>query len=249
MAPISEPKTKFSHLFCDLDGTLIDSGGIGVQAEFIGRTLPVLKKHQGWRAAYLALKEGQDALKKPSKTETNFERMLTVFQKRLKLSRDDAEKEMRSWLDQVFPKLENHFGEIKGAAKFLEWAKTKYGLTLTTNPVWPIDLVHMRMRWGGIDPTYFKSVTTVERMHSCKPTADYYLEVLNQEMLDAEKVLLIGNERTMDLPATKVGIAVFLIRVDAKSLSCIQAPTEKNPGAWRGNYTHLKKWLLENDSE
>jgi hypothetical protein len=54
---------------------------------------------------------------------------------------------------------------------------------------------------------------------------------------------MIGNDREMDLPAAKVGIAVFLLRERAKTLTCISPPTAKSPGIWRGNYTHLKKLL------
>ena len=76
MSPMSLPKNRFQHLLCDLDGTLIDSGGLMVHFEFITRTLPLMKKHQGWMAAYQALKKGAEVLKKPSRTKTNRERLI-----------------------------------------------------------------------------------------------------------------------------------------------------------------------------
>ncbi len=219
-----------------------------VQFEFIWRTLPLMKRHQGWRAAYIALKESQEILKTPCKAETNYERVVQSFQKHLKLSRDEAEAELKLSLNTVFPKLKTHFGEIKDAAKFLFWAKNQYTLTLTTNPVWSLDLVQMRMRWGGIDPNYFTSVTTADKMHACKPSSEYYQEVLEQEKFSAEDCLLIGNERKMDLPATRVGIAVYLIRPEAKEMICVEEPSATSPGAWQGNYTHLKAWLAQNQA-
>ena len=220
-----------------------------VQFEFIWHTLPLMKRHQGWKAAYEALKESQEIIKIPSATDTNYERVVKCFQSHLKLSREDAEAELKLSLNTVFPKLKTHFGEIKDAAKFLFWAKERYTLTLTTNPVWSLDLVQMRMRWGGIDPAYFTSVTTADRMHACKPSPEYYREVLSQENFSAHECLLIGNERKMDLPATQVGIAVFLIRPETNELTCIQEPTDAQPGAWRGNYSHLKTWLTQNQIE
>ena len=243
--PALPEKIQLRHLLCDLDGTLIDSGGFRVQFEFIWRTLPLMKQHQGWRAAYQALKEGQEILKTPSRTKTNHARLVEIFAKNLKLSEQDAEQTMLKNLGTVFPQLKSHFGKINGAAKFLDWAKDSFALTLATNPVWPIELVHMRMKWGGINPDYFQSITTADRMHACKPTSEYYREVLKHEKLKAEDCMMIGNERKMDLPATKIGIPVFLIRTDAQKMSCIEIPGEHSPGAWRGNYTHLKEFLTD----
>jgi FMN phosphatase YigB (HAD superfamily) len=233
----------FQNLLLDLDGTLIYSGSSLIGLEFIGRILPLMKKHRGWKAAFRALKNSRDSIKFPSKTQTNHVRMVEAFEKTLSLTKIEAEKHLYEALLAVFPRLEPHFGEITGAAEFTEWAKEKFTLTLTTNPVWPVELVHMRMRWGGINPAHFKSITTSDRMHACKPTPEYYREVLEQENFSPRSCLLIGNERKMDLPATKVDIAVFLIRPKAKTLTCLHERTEKHPGAWRGNYQHLKQFL------
>jgi len=236
-------KKNIKHLLCDLDGTLIYSGDFRINLAFLGRTIPTLKRHQGWKAAFRALKESQSILKIPSEIETNFERMTKVFQKHFKLNQEQAINAMKLSMDDIFPKLKSHFGEIKGAAKFLEWAAPRYSLTLATNPVWSTELVKLRMRWGGINPELFRSITTADRMHACKPTPEYYREILALEKLSPSDCLMIGNDREMDLPAAKVGIAVFLLRERAKTLTCISPPTAKSPGIWRGNYTHLKKLL------
>jgi hypothetical protein len=54
---------------------------------------------------------------------------------------------------------------------------------------------------------------------------------------------MIGNERKMDLPATQAGLSVFLLRPDARALTCIEAPAGKSPGAWRGSFAHLRQLL------
>jgi putative hydrolase of the HAD superfamily len=183
------------------------------------------------------------ALTRPSRTKTNHERLIENFAGHFKIPFEQAEKEVRENLNFVFPKLKPHFGRIPGAAKFLEWAQEYYSLTLATNPVWPVELVHMRMQWGGIDPTYFKSITTADRMHACKPSREYYLEILEQENFRAEECLMIGNERKMDLPATQAGLSVFLLRPEARGLTCIESPAGKSPGAWRGSFAHLRQFL------
>ena len=241
---MSTPSTSpFKHLLLDLDGTLIYSGTFLTSIEFIRRILPLMKNHRGWRNAWRALSESRDVIKVPSKTQTNEERLLETFEKNLHLSQAQAKEALHTSLLKAFPKLESHFGEMKGAAEFIAWAKNHYSLTLTTNPVWPVELVQMRMRWGGINPDLFNSITTADRMHACKPHPEYYEEVLKQENFKPEDCLLIGNERKMDLPATQVGIGVFLIRKRAKELTCLRPRTAKYPGAWRGNYQHLKQML------
>ena len=237
------PKSQFKHLLLDLDGTLIYSGTFLTQIGFIRRILPQIKGHRGWRKAWKALKESSQILKIPSKTQTNEERLIEVFQNNLHLTREKAKEALHVSLLDVFPKLEKHFGEMKGAAEFTRWAKDRYSLTLTTNPVWPVELVHMRMRWGGIDPALFESITTADRMHACKPLPEYYQEVLALENFEAKDCILIGNERKMDLPATAVGIAVFLIRKNAKEMTTLMEKTDQFPGAWRGNFQHLQAML------
>jgi FMN phosphatase YigB (HAD superfamily) len=247
-SPLSHPQKRIRHVLCDLDGTLIYSGDARINLEFIGRTLPKLKIHQGWRAAVKVLKDSQSILKIPSSIETNFERLLSVFQKNLKLDRESAIGAMKMSMDDVFPKLQGHFGEMKGAKEFLEWATENYSLVLATNPVWSIELVKLRMRWGGINPDLFQSITTADRMHACKPSVEYYQEILAQEKFDPSECLLIGNDREMDLPATDAGIGVFLIRLNAKNQTCSYPPSKTCPGAWRGNYTHLRSLLEMNTS-
>ena len=248
MPEISVPKPRFQHLLLDLDGTLIHSGNFLLNLEFIARILPMLKRFQGWKVAFSTLKEMQDVVKTPSKEKTNQERVIEIFQNNFQLTREEAEKHLMKSIQSVFPKLESHFGKILGAANFVDWAKDHYTLTLATNPMWSADIVHMRMRWGGINPDYFRSITTIDRMHACKPMPEYYQELMAQEKFEPKDCLLIGNERKMDLPATKVGVAVFLIRPTTTKLTCIEEPGSivngvKSPGAWRGSYRHLREFL------
>ncbi len=249
MPELSNSTPRFKHLLLDLDGTLIHSGNFLLNFEFIARILPMLKQFQGWKVAFSTLKKMQDVVKTPSKEKTNQERVVEIFQTNFKISREEAEKHLLKSIKSVFPKLESHFGKILGAASFVEWAKDHYTLTLATNPMWSSEIVQMRMRWGGINPENFKSITTIDRMHACKPLPEYYQELLDQENFDAKDCLLIGNERKMDLPATNVGIPVFLIRPTTRSLTCITEPGTlingiRSPGAWRGSYQHLRDFLL-----
>ncbi len=235
---------KFKHLLLDLDGTLIYSGSILVHVDFLWRMIPYMKKRYGWKASWKALKEGGQVLKSPTPgAKSNHERLVDVFSRNLMITKEEAETSIVQSLKEVFPRLKNHFGTIKGAADFVNWARDHYTLTLATNPVWKAEFVKMRMIWGGIDPEDFKSITTSDRMHSVKPTPEYYREILSQEGFKPEDCLLVGNERKMDLPATEVGISVFLLRPAANEMTCIQEQTGNTGAAWRGNFQHLRSFL------
>ncbi len=246
MSPLpSPPQPAPTTLLFDLDDTLIDSSSFMIQLEFIARMVSIFAKKRGYKAAFRSLKESTDILKIPSHEKTNHERMVEVFENLLNVPKAEAEHQIVSAIQNVFPKLKTYFGKVPGASKFLDWAKDKYPLYLTTNPAWLKEFVELRMKWGGIDPSIFKSMTTSDRMHASKPSPEYYREVLKLEGLEPKQCLLIGNDKKMDLPATEVGIAVFLVRPRQKRIRTLKRSDSQFPGAWSGNYTHLRQ-LLDN---
>ena len=127
----------------------------------------------------------------------------------------------------------------------MDWAKDHYTLTLATNPVWPPEVVEMRIRWAGLDPAIFKSITHAKIMHACKPSIEYYEEILAHEGFEASHCMLIGNEVRMDLPAVRAGIRVFII--DPNSEITPLKPKGSRAEAWRGDYVALRK-LLEHSA-
>jgi FMN phosphatase YigB (HAD superfamily) len=71
---------------------------------------------------------------------------------------------------------------------------------------------------------------------------EYYLEILNQEGMKAADTLLIGNDPKNDLPATRAGVSVFLIR-KSKNNKPLILEGQKAP-AWVGNFDQLKRLLI-----
>ena len=163
----------------------------------------------------------------------------------MNLSLEEGREVLREAVLLIFPNLQNTSIRLKGQ-KFLDWAKDHYPLTLATNPVWPSEIVDLRVKWAGIDPKIFGSVTHVRQMHACKPSPEYYQEVLKQQALKAGDCLLIGDNTKMDLPATQVGIRVFIVGKNTK-LGPLRFNGAKAP-AWRGSYHHLRG-LLEHAME
>jgi FMN phosphatase YigB (HAD superfamily) len=94
----------------------------------------------------------------------------------------------------------------------------------------------LRLKWAGIDPSLFKSVTHAGRMRACKPAKEYYQDLLSQEGLTANECLLVGDDWLNDLSATQVGIPVFILskRTQLRAIERTSTP------AWQGSYTMLK---------
>lgn len=232
------------HLLVDLDGTLLGNKSVPLQIDFVGRALKSLKQYGGLKKRMKALLAVHTALRSPSKDVTNDVRAIAVFSKLMEISQDEGKKLLRETIGVIFPALERHFYPMPGAKDFLGWARDHYPLTLATNPVWPKEIVQLRLRWAGVDPDTFGRLTLVNQMHACKPEPMYYEEILAQEKLSPEECLLIGDDVRMDLPATRVGIRVFIVDGEAK-------PDKIGPLrfagaralAWRGTYPILRRSL------
>lgn len=212
------PPTPVKTLLVDLDGTLLASRDLGLRAEFIVRVLCRVSRVAGPRVAWRALRATAKALERPARPAggdgpvlTNSRRAGDAFARELRLSGEDGDRLVQDVIGAVFPKLARHFYPVPGAVQFLEWAKPRYRLVLATNPVWPLAQVELRLAWAGIDPGMFSAITHAGRMSACKPSAEYYSEVLAQEGLEAGECLLIGDDPRKDLPAVRVGIPVYLL--------------------------------------
>lgn len=85
-------------------------------------------------------------------------------------------------------------------------------VVLATNPLFPACAVATRLSWIGLTPEDFDYVTTYETSCACKPNPDYYRRILSLMDEKPENCIMIGNDVTEDILATKsLGIASYLI--------------------------------------
>jgi FMN phosphatase YigB (HAD superfamily) len=235
------------HLLVDLDGTLLGNHGFHLSFDFIGRSLKALTQYGSLKNNMGALYGMYREVGKPSKDETNDRRMIAIFAERMGMGLDEARKVLREGLFSIFPMLERHFYPIPGSKEFLEWARTQYPLTLATNPIWPPEIIEMRVKWAGIDPSIFGFITHVRMMKATKPHPEYYQEILDLQGLNAADCMLIGDNVRMDLPATRVGIRVFILKSPQAKQKTPDISTLKyskaRAQAWRGTYAELRNLL------
>ena len=84
-------------------------------------------------------------------------------------------------------------------------------LVLATNPVFPSIATEKRSKWAGIDLSDFELYTTYENSRFCKPSLEYYEEILARIGIKPEEVLMVGNDVSDDMVAEKLGMKVFLL--------------------------------------
>lgn len=229
------------NLLVDLDGTILGNRNLPLALDFTRQAVAALSKYTGMRKAAALLLKAQGQFEAPANGVTNDLRFLGVLAKGLNVTVEESRRMVREALGAIFPTLKRHFYPIDGAKEFLDWAKDRYTLTLATNPVWPQEIVDLRVQWAGIDPKIFQHVTLAKTMHAVKPALAYYEEILAQQNFKSEDCLLIGNELKMDLPAVRAGIAVFIVG-PFKRLESLQIKGAKAP-AWKGRYKHLRALL------
>ncbi len=229
------------QLLVDLDGTLLGNRALPLSLDFVRRALARMRKYGGWRKSISTLIAINREFRIPHKELTNDIRVTRLFSERMNVGLEEGRQILRDGVSMIFPSLKKHFYPVPGSRDFLLWAKERYPLFLATNPVWPIEIVEMRLKWADIEPEWFASMTHIRKMHACKPEREYYLEILDELGLKPEECLLIGDDVKMDLPATRVGIRVFIVG-EHKKLTSIKTRGSKAP-AWRGSYAHLRQLL------
>ena len=234
-------------LLFDLDGTLVDCVEWRAQLEFITLSLLEYRKRTGsFPRALRSLRAVTRALVYTAERPdgfTNAGRAGEVFGKLAGLPPDEALVFLEEAAERLFPRIERHFFPVPGAADFVRWASGHFPMHLVTNPVWSEPVIRARVRWAGIDPALFKSLTHSRRMHASKPSPLYYRDFLEQEGLRAEDCLLIGNDPINDLYAVRVGIPVCLVHPTRKSLKRpLEIPGALAPG-YRTTFAELREAL------
>lgn len=236
------------HLLIDLDGTLLSARDLPLTIDFITQVIRAFRPKFPWYRTIRALRALNDDLRRPAPEDlrdlTNDRRAAHILATQVGVPVEAAERILRETVPVIFPSLKRHFYPRRNAIEFLAWARETYGpenLTLATNPVWPEELVRLRMEWAGIDPGLFGWISHAGVMHACKPTPEYYAEVLRLRGLEAADCALVGNDLKMDVPATRLGIPVFIVADEAR-LARLPVSQGAAP-AWRGDFAAIRRAL------
>ncbi len=114
-----------------------------------------------------------------------------------------------------FQDVKNICGFIPEAAKTVRALKEKgFRVVLATTPMFPSIATESRIRWAGLEPEDFEIFTTYENYHFCKPSLNYYKEVVEKLGVTPEECLMVGNDVGEDMITEELGMKVFLLPAD-----------------------------------
>jgi len=116
----------------------------------------------------------------------------------------------------------NEFQSVKNICGFLPEAATTvralkekgFRVVLATTPMFPSIATESRIRWAGLEPEDFEIFTTYENYHFCKPSLNYYREVIEKLGVQPEECLMVGNDVGEDMVTEELGMKVFLLPAD-----------------------------------
>lgn len=98
------------------------------------------------------------------------------------------------------------------AQSCVELLKNKgYNVFLATNPVFPIEATASRIKWAGVDPELFQYITVYDNSSFCKPSHQYYNEILEKYNLTAQECLMVGNDVDEDMSTYEMGMETYLV--------------------------------------
>ncbi|MBA3808814.1 MAG: HAD family hydrolase [Solirubrobacterales bacterium] len=139
-------------------------------------------------------------------------------------------------------RLQTAFTPVPGARETLAAARALgYELVLATNPLWPLAAVRLRLRRAGLEDIRFRFISHSEVSTRCKPSADYYRELMHHSRVSASECVMIGNDPDRDAAATQLGIKTFLLAQDGRR----QVTSAGNdPILAIGTLPDLLEWLV-----
>jgi FMN phosphatase YigB (HAD superfamily) len=214
----------------DLDGTLLE---IDLE-DFLHRYFQALDSAVGRIAAdgifLSSLSEATRAMMSIHPGRTNE----TVFWSRFEQLTGVAATRWRPELDrfyaQEFPALRASARPTPGARRAIETAlELGFKVAIATNPIFPRVAVDARLSWAGLEDVPVHAVTTYETMEACKPLPAYFEQTASMIGCAPSECLMVGDDRSLDLPASAVGMRTFYVGSDAKAAADHRGSLEELP--------------------
>ena len=204
---------KTTTILFDLDGTLLPMDQDTFAKAYIGGLARAAEPH-GYEPMTMtsSILAGTMAMIKNDGEKSNY----AVFWDTLVKTYGEEIRDRCDMFDEfyatAFQKIKDVCGFAPEAFEIVKHLKEKgFRVALATNPLFPIVATESRIRWSGLEPKDFELFTTYETSRYCKPNLDYYRDVLAQLGVTPEECLMVGNDVSEDMIASKLGMKVFLL--------------------------------------
>lgn len=143
---------------------------------------------------------------------TNEDKFMTYFDTLIEQDIAEIIPRFYDFYDSKFENCKTTTWEDNYLRKSIDELKLKgYTIAIATNPLLPLVSNHHRIRWAGFDPEEFTYVSSFEGNRYCKPHLQFYQEVLSKINKTPEECYMVGNDKSEDLIAAKLGISTYLV--------------------------------------
>lgn len=204
----------------DLDGTLLDLD----LRDFLRRyfaalesaAAPLMDPNASATATFMeGMHAGVAAMMEQHPGRTNqavfYERLLELTGVNLTLHWSVFER----FYAEVFPTLQDTARPAEGGRAAVTTAlDLGLAVAIATNPIFPAAAITQRIAWAGLGDLDLPVVTTYESMVACKPHSDYYRQVAQLLDVQPHECLMVGDDRTLDMPAADVGMRTYYVGND-----------------------------------
>lgn len=197
----------------DLDGTLLPMD----QDKFTAKYFDALARHHakyGYDPKKLvdAVWKGTVAMLKNDGSATNEQAFWTTFEQVTGESAKSALPKFDEFYASGFDDVKSVCGFEPKSAQVIAAAKTVgVPLVLASNPIFPVEAQIKRAEWAGANVSDFSYITSYGNSRYCKPNPMYYQEIADSLGCKPDECLMIGNDTSDDLAASKIGMRVFII--------------------------------------
>lgn len=215
---MGDDKHMIDTILFDLDGTLLQF----TQDEFMAVYFAELKKvfvRLGLDAerTIKALWAGTNAMVLNDGKKLNsqrfwetFSNVMDLFGERLKAVDDACESFYSNEFDNVKHVVKNTDRDLP--RRLVDILASKgFSIALATNPLFPTCAVTTRLGWIGLSPQDFCLVTDYANSSYCKPSHNYYRQILRKINKEPRQCLMIGNNTREDMSAGALGAETFLV--------------------------------------
>ena len=200
---------------CDLDNTLLPLYTQDKFVEIWFRDVAKKFREHGLNPAVAinAMNEGCRAMVFNTGEKKNIEVFYDVACELSGYTREELEPVMDDYYATTFDNVRTIAKENPYAPEIARLMKEKAEHTvIATMPMFPIGACDRRLSWVGLSAEMFDLVTTCDFSSYCKPSPQYFQEILDRFGVKPKEALMIGNDVREDMePCEKLGINEFLV--------------------------------------
>jgi FMN phosphatase YigB (HAD superfamily) len=204
--------SQITTIFFDLDGTLLDINDSIFEEVYI----PQAFKHFNDRIDYPSFQKhlllGTEIMIKNTEYDIVVDAFFDYFAPIVNLSKEETIKRFIKFYETNFDELKHKSRKLENAKTVVDLAKSKdMKLALATQPLFYELATIKRIEWAGIDPDDFDLITHATNSRRCKPSPEYFQDLLTKIESTPEETLMVGNDYLFDMSAKLVGISTFMV--------------------------------------